>query len=182
MRGLEEGASLPPAQQPRRRHRGIRHRGVRARGGGGRRGGAGRAPGAPRPQRRQPCITAPGLGRRGSGNACVTRRGGLLIMSGRHCHGNFAGSAHSLARSLQPQSPAADRHDHLCRRATANSGAGGVPQPAPPALVPRGRSVGPGARFGYIAVKVHRLERRASRQLYCPMRARSPCRRELASP
>src|SRR5215210_5048842 len=53
------------------------------RGGGGRRGGAGRAPGAPRPQRRQPCITAPGLGRRRSGNACVTRPGGLLIKERR---------------------------------------------------------------------------------------------------
>ena len=72
----------------------------------------------------------PRLGQTRIGNACVTRRGGLLIIERRHCHGNFAGSAHSLARSLQPQSPAADRHDHLCRRATANSGAGGVPQRA----------------------------------------------------
>ena len=62
-------------------------------------------------------------------------------------------------------------------------GAGGGPATgAAPALVPRGRSVGPGRRFGYIAVKVHRLEGCASRQLYRPMRARSPCRRELGSP
>jgi hypothetical protein len=28
----KKGASLPPAEQPRRRHRGLRYRGVRARG------------------------------------------------------------------------------------------------------------------------------------------------------
>ena len=122
------------------------------------------------------------LGRRGSGNACVTRRGGLLIMSGRHCHGNFAGSAHSLARSLQPQSPAADRHDHLVDVPLRTRARAAYRNRRLPPLFLAGGVSGRGARFGYIAVKVHRLERRASRQLYYPMRARSPCRRELASP
>ena len=166
-----------------RRSYGIRHRGVRALGGGGRRGGAGRAPGAPRPQRRQPCITAPGLGRRGCGNACVTRRGGLLIIERRELPRNFAGSAHSL-------SPARYNHSRLLPIVTTISstchcelgrGRRARNRRLPPLFLAGGVS-GRGARFGYIAVKVHRLEGRASRQLYCPMRARSPCRRELASP
>ena len=180
MRGLEKGASLPLAQQPRRRHRGIRHRGVRARGGGGRRGGAGRAPGAPRPQRRQPCIT---LGRRGSGNACVTRRGGLLITERRALSRQLCWErALAIARSLQPQSPAADRHDHLVDVPLRTRARAAYRNRRLPPLFLAGGVSGLGARFGYNAVKVHRLEGRASRQLYCPMRARSPCRRELASP
>ena len=68
----------------------------------------------------------PPLGRRGSGNACVTRRGGLLIIERR-----------ALPRQLCCEralaSPARYNHSRLLssrpsrRRATANSGAGGGP-------------------------------------------------------
>ena len=174
-RGLEEGASLPPAQQPRRRHRGLRHRGVRARGGRRRRGGAGRAPGAPRPQRRQPCITAPGLGRGGSDNICLTRRDGLLI---NRAEGTVTATLLGARTRYRPlattTAPAADRHDHLVDVPLRTRARAAGPQPARPPR-PCGRGVGPGRRFGYIG-KVHRFERCASRQLYCPMRARSPCR------
>ncbi len=104
----------------------------------------------------------------------MTRRGGLLIIERRALPRQLCWErALVIARSLQPQSPAADRHDHLvdvplrtrARRRARN-------WRLPPLFLAGGVS-GRGARFGYIAVKVHRLEGRASRQLYCPMRARS---------
>ena len=88
----------------------------------------------PRSRRSSPATTptlhhCPGLGRRGSGNACVTRRGGLLIIERRALPRQLCWeSALAIARSLQPQSPAADRHDHLVDvppRERAGPGRGG---------------------------------------------------------
>ena len=81
-------------------------------------------------------------------------RGGLLITERRALSRQLCWKrALAIARSLQPQSPAADRHDHLVDVPLRTRARAAGPQPAPPALVPRGRSVGPGR-----PPRVHRLE------------------------